>query len=324
MHQTLVSLEKRQPVIASGVVADVAGDGSWLSVGGFYHAADARIFSLAAATIADVQQQPKTIADIRPGFPVRVQGYYVSDDTAVAQSVVLLDEPPIVVYAPTPRETVSGLVAVSGTARVFENQFLVQLADASGKTLVQESAYAHAFDVGQYGDFSLTIAVPASVSGTLLLKAFDPSPKDGSPLGLVEIPIIVTPRGQQESVVSVFLGKMGENDTDCNRVFSVDRSMRATSSVARAALTALLAGPTDAEKASGYFSSIPAGVRIQRLSISDGIAYVDFDETLERAVGGSCRVASIRAQITQTLLQFPSIHRVVISIDGRTEDILQP
>lgn len=324
MHQTLVSLEERQPVIVSGVVSDIARDGSWLSVGGFYHAADARIFSLSAATITDAQQQQKTIADIRAGFPVRVQGYYLSDHTAVAQNVMLLGEPPIVLYAPAPHDSVSGSVTVSGTARVFENQFLIQLADASGKILAQESAYAHAPDVGQYGDFSLTIAIPSSATGTLLLKAFDLSAKDGSPLGLLEVPITVASSSQDESAIKIFLGKTAENNTDCSRVFPVSRSISATSSVARAALTQLLAGPTDAEKANGYFSSIPDGVRIQKLSISNGTASADFDEVLERAVGGSCRVTSIRAQITQTLLQFPSVHRVIISIDGRTQDILQP
>jgi len=35
-------------------------------------------------------------------------------------------------------------------------------------------------------------------------------------------------------------------------------------------------------------------------------------------------VTAIRAQITETLKQFPTVENVVISIDGRTEDILQP
>jgi spore germination protein GerM len=45
---------------------------------------------------------------------------------------------------------------------------------------------------------------------------------------------------------------------------------------------------------------------------------------LEFQVGGSCRVAAIRAQITDTLKQFPPVDEVIISIDDRTEDILQP
>lgn len=51
---------------------------------------------------------------------------------------------------------------------------------------------------------------------------------------------------------------------------------------------------------------------------------IDFDERLEFQVGGSCRVAAISAQIRETLKQFPQVKEVIISINGRTEDILQP
>ena len=57
---------------------------------------------------------------------------------------------------------------------------------------------------------------------------------------------------------------------------------------------------------------------------SIGWAVVDFDKTLEQGVGGSCRVTAIRAQIEKTLQQFLEIDEVVISIDGRAGDILQP
>lgn len=65
-------------------------------------------------------------------------------------------------------------------------------------------------------------------------------------------------------------------------------------------------------------------MKIQKLTIENNVARVDFDKQLEYQVGGSCRVAAIRAQITQTLKQFPTVKEVIISIDGRTEDILQP
>ncbi|MBA7661011.1 hypothetical protein ES703_69021 [subsurface metagenome] len=65
-------------------------------------------------------------------------------------------------------------------------------------------------------------------------------------------------------------------------------------------------------------------MRIQKLIIENGVAKIDFDEQLEFQVGGSCRVVAIRAQITETLKQFPTVDNVIISIDGRTEDILQP
>ncbi len=111
---------------------------------------------------------------------------------------------------------------------------------------------------------------------------------------------------------------------DCQKNFAVDRTIPKTLAVARAALEQLLAGPTDAEKAEGYFTSINPGVKIQSLVVANGIASVDFDGQLEFQVGGSCRVAAIASQIRETLKQFPTVTDVVISINGRTEDILQP
>lgn len=325
MNMSLQSLENRQVVVLTGVVSDIARNGSALSVGSFYGDPDGISFTVSAGTvIQDAQENKKTISDVRAGFPVRVAGYAADGDQAVAQTITLLDEPPIVLYEPAPHTTVSGSVLVRGTARVFENQFVVQLVGASGNVLAQESAYAHAPDVGQYGDFAVTLAVPPSASGTLSVRAFDPSPKDGSPLGLVQVPLTATPGDSKTMSVKVFWGAPGDNQMDCTAVVPLERTVAATSSVARAAIAALLAGPTDAEKADGYFSSIPIGVRLQKLSIVGGIAYADFDQTLDRGVGGSCRVAAIRAQITKTLMQFSTVDSVVISIDGRTGDILQP
>ena len=110
----------------------------------------------------------------------------------------------------------------------------------------------------------------------------------------------------------------------CNKVFPVEREIIKTEAIDRAALEELLKGASEKEKSEGFFTSINSGVKIQKLTIEDGTAGVDFDEQLEFQVGGSCRVAAIRAQITQTLKQFPTVQNVIISINGRTEDILQP
>lgn len=113
-------------------------------------------------------------------------------------------------------------------------------------------------------------------------------------------------------------------EASCNKVFAVERDIPKTPAVGHAALEELLKGPTDIEKTGGYFTSINPEVKIQRLTIENGTAKVEFDEQLEFQVGGSCRVAAIRAQIVQTLKQFPTVKNVLISINGRTEDILQP
>lgn len=115
-----------------------------------------------------------------------------------------------------------------------------------------------------------------------------------------------------------------EPEYSCKEVFPVDRGVSEAKAVVRATLEELLKGPTRQEILDGFFTSINPNVKIQKLTIENTVAEVDFDANLEKNVGGSCRVAAIRNQITQTLLQFKTIQTVIISIDGRTEDILQP
>jgi spore germination protein GerM len=131
---------------------------------------------------------------------------------------------------------------------------------------------------------------------------------------------------EETMTVKVFFGNsiFDPEVLDCQKNFTVERIIPKTEAVGRAALEQLLAGPTDAEKTEGYFTSINPGVKVQSLVVAGGIANVDFDEQLEFQVGGSCRVAAIASQIRETLKQFPTVTDVVISINGRTEDILQP
>ncbi len=112
--------------------------------------------------------------------------------------------------------------------------------------------------------------------------------------------------------------------SDCGRMYAAERTIEPTDQPERKALELLLKGPTDEEKARGYLTTINSGVEINSFEIVDGVAKVDFDKSIEEAVGGSCRVTAIRAEITETLKQFENVKDVVISVEGRTEDILQP
>ena len=140
----------------------------------------------------------------------------------------------------------------------------------------------------------------------------------------IKIPVILSPAGYTTIKVFFNNSKM-DPEASCNKVFSVERQIPKVEAVGAAALWQLLIGPTENEKKDGFFTSINPGVKLQSLEIDkNGAAHAEFDEQLEAGVGGSCRVSAIRAEITQTLLQFPTIKSVIISINGRTEDILQP
>lgn len=111
---------------------------------------------------------------------------------------------------------------------------------------------------------------------------------------------------------------------ECSNVLPVEREIPYTKSVALATINELLKGPTDAEKTKGYVSNINSGVKVQKLTIVNSVAKIDFNEQLQYQVGGSCKTSAIIAQIKQTLKQFKTIKDVIISIDGESESILQP
>jgi len=127
---------------------------------------------------------------------------------------------------------------------------------------------------------------------------------------------------EDTTAVKVYFGKQG-NDS-CTRVFPIEKNIVKTEAIAQATIEELIKGPTAEEKQAGYFTGINQNSKVNKLTITNGKAKVDFDKALEEGVGGSCKVAGIRQQIIETLMQFSSIKTVIISVEGRTEDILQP
>lgn len=135
-------------------------------------------------------------------------------------------------------------------------------------------------------------------------------------------PVEITP----SSTVSVFFGNTN-NDPDvlnCGTTYPTSRQIKSEGDKYLAVLAELLNGPTNTEKDQGFFTAINSGIKLPDLVLSDGVMTVNFAADIETAVGGSCRVAAIRSQIENTLKQFTEIKEVVIAVDGRVADALQP
>lgn len=109
----------------------------------------------------------------------------------------------------------------------------------------------------------------------------------------------------------------------CEDPVAVARLIEKTPKVATMALEELLKGPTENERNDGYISVLPLGSKLNSLVIINGEAKADFNAITESG-GGSSSMRARTEQIRQTLLQFPSVKTVKLSIDGRTEDIFQP
>lgn len=250
----------------------------------------------------------------------------------IGNELELIDE--IRVDSPRPQTVITSPLLIEGAARggwYFEASFPVTLLDANGKIILEHYATAQGeWMTEEFVPFatSLSFPTPETATGTLVLMNDNPS-------GLTEnqkelrIPVHFN-LDNPTMAVKVYFGNENTMDAfgegDCSAVESLRRIVPKTEGVARAALEELLKGPTQGEVGLGYYTSIPSesGVKLIDLTIENGAAIASFNEALENGVAGSCRVTHIRAQIESTLKQFPTVQNVVISIDGRTEDILQP
>lgn len=226
-------------------------------------------------------------------------------------------------------QEISSPLTVEGEARgtwFFEADFPIKITDEQGNIL--GTSYVQA-----QGDWMTKDFVPfkgkifytsrTGGNGFLVLSKDNPS---GLPEYDKEIKIPVILQATGYATIKVYFNN-DELDPEvlCDKVFPVEREILKIEAIGAAAIWQLLMGPTEQDKEQGFFTNINSGVKLKSLAIDEnGIATADFDEQLEYQVGGSCKVSAIRAQIEQTLKQFPTVNDVIISINGRTEDILQP
>lgn len=95
------------------------------------------------------------------------------------------------------------------------------------------------------------------------------------------------------------------------------RQVPTTPTPARAAMDALLAGPTAAETAGTIGTAIPDGTKLLGLSTKNGVATVDLSTEFDSG-GGSASMRYRLGQVVYTLSQFSTVKTVVFQIEGQT------
>lgn len=134
----------------------------------------------------------------------------------------------------------------------------------------------------------------------------------------------VTPTGQPEKnqpqsktyPVSVYFSRHPESDDDPGKVFPLSRTSPDLG-VGKFAISELLKGPTEAEKAKGYFTTAvlrggdsTCGDKDFTLTIKDGVATLTFCRQFDHL--GVVADGQADSELKATLLQFNSVHRVII------------
>lgn len=129
------------------------------------------------------------------------------------------------------------------------------------------------------------------------------------PGGAVPTPTGASPEPSAGSLVYEVWFHYGES------LFVTERTGAATPQTGTAAVSSLLQGPSEAERAAGVETQVPDGTELLGLSIENGIATVDLSD--EYASGGGSATMFMRlAQVVYTLTQFPTVEALEFAIDG--------
>ncbi len=237
----------------------------------------------------------------------------------------------IEIFSPQPNEEISSPLKITGIVRGngwsgFEGQVgTVRLFDERDNELGLAILTAKGEWMQQVIDFETTLWFNYQGNGSGKLVFYNENPS-GEPARekTFTLPVKLQKSSSEKTTFNVYFSQQHISNFNCEEVFPYKREMPKTQAVATVALQELIRGPTDFEKYAGASTSINEGVKIQSLTIKNGVAKIDFNEELQKGVAGSCRVLAIRSQIEQTLKQFSTVKSVVISINGKTDGILQP
>ncbi len=155
---------------------------------------------------------------------------------------------------------------------------------------------------------------PATTTTTLVDDAGDDT-HDGD-----EVPEPPEQLGDTQVLVYLFGGPDSDPENyDCAGVFPTTRLVQSPM-VLSGAIEALVAGPTADERAAGYDSwfSDEIGWKVDSVTITDGIAHIDFteDSPFIPNASTSCGSMGLMAQLDMTATQFSSVDRAIYSIGG--------
>lgn len=215
---------------------------------------------------------------------------------------------------------------VSGLTFVFENSFLWRVKDSNGDMVAGGMAQADSPDIGIPGPYKIKgffDILPQTKDG--LLEIYYGSFKDGSDVILLSVPVVF---GQmQTKEVEVFFSNVKKDPgmLDCSKVYAVKRLAVVTDPIEAVAMHELLLGPTVAEKDAGYVTSLPDYVNQPDVYWTDDGLVMNFDDSLQAGVAGSCRVSAIRAQIENTMGKVCTETKACyLVVNGQQEEVLQP
>lgn len=132
---------------------------------------------------------PTATATPRPPTPIPTRTPTPSPTPSPTATATPVREAEIKVTSPTDYAEVTSPLRVTGRARVFEAVVQIRLKDAQGQELAKKTAQAR-YGAPEWGDFSAELSfTPPATAQEGRLEVFSLSPRDGSEINLVTVPV---------------------------------------------------------------------------------------------------------------------------------------
>ena len=194
-------------------------------------------------------------------------------------------------------------VVIAGRARTFENNVVLRVRDARRK-LMKETFTTATGEMGKHSPYRGTVWLTRDPGGRITAEALEYSAKDGSERSLV--------KEERAFNVELIEATLRVPNKDCTGLVTEKRRVPKSVAMARLLVEMLMDNPV-----------FPKGSAVNSVNLKGGVLTVDFNERLQN-VGGSCAAQMIRAAVTETLMQLPTVKRVVITAAGSEKLALQP
>jgi germination protein M len=139
------------------------------------------------------------------------------------------------------------------------------------------------------------------------------------------LPAAAPPAGADVGAVTTTVYLLADQPPGGPFLMPVHRASDPSLDLPRAAIQALLAGPTDAERATvpAISTAIPADVELIALSIEDTVATIDLEGTFDDG-GGSASMFARLGQLVYTLTRFDGVDDVALRLDGEPVEVFSP
>lgn len=307
--------DREAPAELNAVVLEAALHASALLV----EADGGRVWSVSMARTPAVRSpegRPLPPRDLLPGLPVRIVGEATTRERFRADSVLVLERPPLVVVQPRDRTTqASALLRVEGHVERGRN---AAYALRAGDEVVAEGVWrSETLGTRHYASFSGQIAVAALdlpegyTPESPLTLAVWPEGTDGEP---VERRLRFT----ADHAFSLYFPSTAAdpNRRRCGTVYPVQVRLPLLTPPDRI-VEMLVEGPPQSERRRGFFSALEPFGGVRSVCIEADSAVVDLPSP-EGVALEDCDVEAALAQIKRTLGERFGVERVRVTLDGTT------